>query len=699
MTDADVLRVPLRQWRMENFKSVEKADISLRPLTVLVGANSSGKSTLLQSILLMVQSVQADAAEGVIGLNGPLVSLGSYDDVRNAASRAPFRLGGSLDLTARVVSAPDIISVVALAINLPGSSPGSDVHSLQAATALRAGTVMGMKSVVDWQLGFSKPREKDSGAAEVRNVHIRLQDDSDAGLRRFGMDIHRVPDQLERVAYISSAKYSNASMELDLPAYIGTVRRSRPRAPREQVGAAAFRGAFPAFLAVRRPVLAQAVEHWIFKARVDEREPFPVSPDSIVCIYRDSEEDVLSAIVAALDKSLDRCWADSEGAPDYPLLLIDETRFSSESATKSVRTVLHAYEEAMKKGLTEEDVDRRDEIIDSATSEIDSDEDDDLSHLDGMDIILTGEYTNTALWTREREIVERVVAAHEESGMRCTEPSSDAAYVSSASSSVADFLARSVYYLGPLREDPRSVYRRSLAPGSRALGVKGEFAAAVLIEQSDREVTSPRADPSSADSGTTLRAALEEWLCFFDVATEVDARESSLGPLLRIREREGGRWLHLTNVGVGVSQLLPVLMICLMAEPGSLVLLEQPELHLHPALQQKLGDFLLACAQSGRQVIVETHSEYLVSRLRRRIADSPSTDLVDHVGILFAEKREGFTRYRDVRPNEFGGIEEWPAGFFDQSASEAQEILRAAIKKRKVVADKKIEMSEGSGGS
>jgi predicted ATPase len=93
---------------------------------------------------------------------------------------------------------------------------------------------------------------------------------------------------------------------------------------------------------------------------------------------------------------------------------------------------------------------------------------------------------------------------------------------------------------------------------------------------------------------------------------------------------------------------------------------------------------------------VETHSEHIVSRLRRRIAAAPDDSLVSTVEILFAEKDErGDTHFRPVRTNEYGGIEEWPKGFFDQTASEAQEILRAAVKKRRAEADKKMEKGEG----
>jgi predicted ATPase len=112
-------------------------------------------------------------------------------------------------------------------------------------------------------------------------------------------------------------------------------------------------------------------------------------------------------------------------------------------------------------------------------------------------------------------------------------------------------------------------------------------------------------------------------------------------------------------------------------------MIEQPELHLNPRVQQRLADFLLAVTASGRQLIVETHSEYLISRLRLRVALDTTNRVQQTVGLLFAERANGSTEYRQVETNEFGGLENWPANFFDQSAEEAQELLRAAVKKRR----------------
>jgi len=99
-------------------------------------------------------------------------------------------------------------------------------------------------------------------------------------------------------------------------------------------------------------------------------------------------------------------------------------------------------------------------------------------------------------------------------------------------------------------------------------------------------------------------------------------------------------------------------------------------------VQQRLGDFLLACSKSGRQLIVETHSEYLVSRLRRRIAEDASNALMSTIALVFAEYEDGRSTFRPVETNEFGAIEDWPRGFFDQTSIESKRILEAGLEKR-----------------
>jgi len=157
-----------------------------------------------------------------------------------------------------------------------------------------------------------------------------------------------------------------------------------------------------------------------------------------------------------------------------------------------------------------------------------------------------------------------------------------------------------------------------------------------------------------------------------------------MGIGLRVTPQGLDRDVDLTAVGVGVSQVLPVILLCLLAAPGTVVILEQPELHLHPRLEQKLADFLLACVRSGRQLVVETHSEHLVNRLRYRVASDPTDETHELIRLVFAESEQGMTTYREPEITTYGGLgEDWPEGFLDLGAREAQDLVRESLAKRR----------------
>ena len=119
------------------------------------------------------------------------------------------------------------------------------------------------------------------------------------------------------------------------------------------------------------------------------------------------------------------------------------------------------------------------------------------------------------------------------------------------------------------------------------------------------------------------------------------------------------------------------------------MLLEEPELHLNPNIQQKLADFFLAMTESGRQLIVETHSEYLITRLRLRSMQKP--EISNSFSFVFTEQehenwnpvstKSPYTIYRTVRPDDKGELPEWPTGFFDQVTTDVQALLDVMIKR------------------
>jgi hypothetical protein len=124
------------------------------------------------------------------------------------------------------------------------------------------------------------------------------------------------------------------------------------------------------------------------------------------------------------------------------------------------------------------------------------------------------------------------------------------------------------------------------------------------------------------------------------------------------------------DVGIGISQVLPVLVMAFGSE-GKLLAMEQPEIHLHPALQAELGDVFIEGALGDRNntFILETHSEHLIHRIMRRIREGKvrSTD----VAVIFAEPLRKGSRFLELRLDKEGDfIDEWPGGFFEESYHE-----------------------------
>ena len=142
----------------------------------------------------------------------------------------------------------------------------------------------------------------------------------------------------------------------------------------------------------------------------------------------------------------------------------------------------------------------------------------------------------------------------------------------------------------------------------------------------------------------------------------------------------------LTDVGFGVSQILPVLVLAYVPE-GSTVVLEQPEIHLHPKAQAGLADVLLEAATVRNvQVLVESHSEHLLRRLQLRVAeqelDSGVKVSADDVRLWFVDQAGGASRAHDLELNLLGEIVNWPEHFFGDPFGETARLAKAVRTRR-----------------
>ena len=255
---------------------------------------------------------------------------------------------------------------------------------------------------------------------------------------------------------------------------------------------------------------------------------------------------------------------------------------------------------------------------------------------------------------------------------------------------VQGFFANQVKYLGPLRDEPKPVYPLAGSVDPKDIGFKGENTAAVLEVHRNAQI---HYVPCSAFSNmdnlkqvkqSSFLNAVLDWLDYMGVVQNLrTVDKGKLGHELMVSTSGSGPLHDLTHVGVGVSQVLPILVQSLLSEAGSTLVFEQPELHLHPKVQTRLADFFVSMTMLGKQCIVETHSEYLINRLRYQSAITEGDEISKNVILYFVEKDKNASNYRPIRINKYGVIEDWPKGFFEENEETAAETLRAGIEKHK----------------
>ncbi len=147
--------------------------------------------------------------------------------------------------------------------------------------------------------------------------------------------------------------------------------------------------------------------------------------------------------------------------------------------------------------------------------------------------------------------------------------------------------------------------------------------------------------------------------------------------------------VNIADVGFGVSQIFPIVLEGLRMPKGNTLLLEQPEIHLHPNLQMQMADYFISLALSNKKVIVETHSDHIINRLVRRIVEDEQFNLKELIGIYFIKPTENGSVYEEICIDDKRGIINWPIDFFDQTATEQEKILQAGLKKRKAEREKR----------
>lgn len=238
-----------------------------------------------------------------------------------------------------------------------------------------------------------------------------------------------------------------------------------------------------------------------------------------------------------------------------------------------------------------------------------------------------------------------------------------------------------VYYLGPLREYPKRQYTWAGAQPSD-MGWRGEQAVDALLASRDRHDLISR---GRGHERLTVEQYVAWWLRKLELIHDFSVEPVKEGSNLyqvKVKKTKGGSEVLITDVGFGVSQILPVLAICYYVPEGSTIIMEQPEIHLHPAVQAGLADvFIDAVKTRNVQIIVESHSEHLLKRFQRHIAEE--TFAADQTALYFCEMRDGRSHLRHLDVNLYGEISNWPEYFFGDDFGEIAAIAKAKARRQK----------------
>lgn len=252
----------------------------------------------------------------------------------------------------------------------------------------------------------------------------------------------------------------------------------------------------------------------------------------------------------------------------------------------------------------------------------------------------------------------------------------------------------SIYYLGPLREYPKRIYSWS-GETPESVGQKGEFSVAAILAASAQDRMLNRGLKMRL---TRFDAFIAQWLKDLGIIESFVVRAVAEGRKeyeVLVKTHAKASEVKITDVGIGVSQVLPALVQAFYCPPHSTIWMEQPEIHLHPQVQAELADVFISATQAREngkerhvQVIVESHSEHFLNRLQLRVAEG--TVSPEDVAVYFCRRKGSVTELEPLRLNIFGEIENWPENFFgDEMADIAGRTLAAMKRKKELSKDAK----------
>ena len=620
----------IRRVGLDNFKSVRSQQIDLAPLTIVVGRNSAGKSTLIQSILAMAQASNVDHLQGLIWLNGHLVKLGTFAELKN------FRAAEGEEPTislSTVVAAEDVPS----GLGMSDEEGPLDFEVTVEVTLAEYRSISESQARIDWLSLWATPYS--AGKDFEMIVELELGGggpDLELNQRDWQPHDNRLIDRQYSATGVSTERLDGVELHGVIPI---------------------------------SPFRFTSVGDWLLRN------------------WWGQYESHLSELIATEKLSIAHERAVVEKFQDAPK--------PKNPSNNAPRAALREFKySALNHGLEE----LQEMILDGNVLDHKSSRSSSYSQKNKALARSMAEHGQASFNKKVRQLLES--AAKNQSDARALlnlwdqtvklPPSLNGYPLLNVGQRQLRTTLSNIKYLGPIRNPDWSS-----GPSVEDIGSAGEYAPTVLRARASEPVAVPLPDMAgdaqqlntvwnSAES-TTVGYALNKILKFLDLVDEASSTDHGrFGVGFDVRPTGLQQDVDLTAVGVGVSQALPIVLLLVLSKPGDVIILEQPELHLHPAMQLRMADLLLNFARNGRQVIVETHSEHIVNRIRRRVVETPK-QLNDTIMLQFAETdAEHNTVYRPSAINPDGTLsDDWPEGFFEVASDEATELLKALIQQRR----------------
>ena len=237
-----------------------------------------------------------------------------------------------------------------------------------------------------------------------------------------------------------------------------------------------------------------------------------------------------------------------------------------------------------------------------------------------------------------------------------------------------------IYYLGPVRSHPRRFYHWE-GDHPEDIGQLGDKTIdALLSARIDRKTI------QHDEEEVLIEEKISDWLREMNLAhtfildrlVQQDGKDYDV----RIQLKEDGPKIAFADMGYGLSQFLPVLVLCYYTPEGSTLILEQPGIHLHPKVQSQLADLMIEVVnERNLQILVESHSEHFLTRLQLRIAEEKIT--ADQTALYFCENENGTSKIKPLELDEFGNITNWPKDFFGNMRGDLTKLARKQIERQK----------------